>query len=337
MLLQRFCMRAMHTSRQLYAGATGGAGLEKSALAALRKKTGYTFSHCKKALELHGNDVSLAEKWLHEQAQSLGWTKATKVADRATAQGLIGVLIRGNRGSMVELNCETDFVARNDTFKRFVDHVARVCLYYTDLTEFDGDLWKVRKSIYIYLWYKMLLIPFQLGFDADALKNLPTEEGRTLGDHLALLIGALGENATIRRALCFKVNNDLKLVGYAHPAATNVGTTDDTTQVGKYGAIVAYRSEHRLLNYEFNKSICQQIVGLNPKKIGEYDKDQPAENKDEETCLIHQEYLLDADKTVGEVLQENSTEVIDYHRFECGEQMERDLDEIIRSQHQSSN
>jgi len=45
---------------------------------------------------------------------------------------------------MVELNCETDFVARNDTFKRFVDHVACMCLHYTDLTDFDGDLWKVR-------------------------------------------------------------------------------------------------------------------------------------------------------------------------------------------------
>lgn len=84
-----------------------------------------------------------AEKWLHEQAQTLGWSKATKVADRATAHGLIGVLIRGNRGAMVELNCETDFVARNDTFKRFVDHVACMCLQYTDLTDFDGDLWKV--------------------------------------------------------------------------------------------------------------------------------------------------------------------------------------------------
>ncbi|XP_017117187.1 elongation factor Ts, mitochondrial [Drosophila elegans] len=318
MLFQKIFTRALHSTRQLYAATGGTGGLEKSALAALRKKTGYTFANCKKALEKHNNDIGLAEKWLHEQAQSLGWTKATKLADRATAQGLIGVLIRGNRGAMVELNCETDFVARNDTFKRFVDHVACMCLHYTDLTDFDGDLWK-------------------LGFDADALKNLRTEEGRTLGDHLALLIGAIGENATIRRALCFKVNNDLKLVGYAHPAPTNVGTTEGITQVGKYGAIVAYRSEQKLLDFEFHKSICQQIVGMKPVKIGEYDKDKPAENKDDETCLIHQEYLLDADKTVGEVLQEHSCEIVDYHRFECGEQTERSLEAIIRSQHQSSN
>ncbi|XP_030383338.1 elongation factor Ts, mitochondrial [Scaptodrosophila lebanonensis] len=316
MLLQKFCMRALHTTRRLYSNSVG-TGIEKSALAALRKKTGYTFANCKKALELHNNDINLAEKWLHEQAQSLGWTKATKVADRATTQGLIGVLINGNRGAMVELNCETDFVARNDTFKRFVDHVARICLHYTDMTEFDGDLWK-------------------LGFDADALKNLRTDEGRNLGDHLALLIGAMGENASIRRALCFKVNNDLQLVGYAHPAPVNVGTVEDITQVGKYGAIIAFRSAADL-DVEFQKSMCQQIVGMKPKKIGEYDKDKPAENKDDETCLIHQEYLLDADRTVGEVLQENQVTIVDYHRFECGEQTERHIEDILQSKQQSSN
>lgn len=83
---------------------------------------------------------------MHQQAQSLGWSKATKLADRVTAQGLVGVLVNGNRGAMVELNCETDFVARNDTFKRFVDYVSRIVLHYTDQTEFDGDLWKVSNA-----------------------------------------------------------------------------------------------------------------------------------------------------------------------------------------------
>ncbi|EDW64857.1 elongation factor Ts, mitochondrial [Drosophila virilis] len=315
MLLQKFWGRALHTTRQL---CSAGAGLEKSALSTLRKKTGYTFANCKKALELHNNDVKQAEKWLHEQAQSLGWSKATKLSDRITTQGLVGVLVSGNRGAMVELNCETDFVARNDTFKRFVDHVSRIVLHYTDLTEFDGDLWK-------------------LGFDSDALRNLETPQGGSLADHLALLIGAMGENASIRRALCFKVNNDLRLAGYAHPAPTNVSTTQNITQVGKYGAIVAFRSQLEIDDPEVQKGICQQIVGMKPIKIGEYDKDMPAENKDDETCLIHQEYLLDADKTVGEVLRDNGISIIDYHRFECGEQTQRDLKEIIRAQQQNSN
>ncbi|EDW04123.1 elongation factor Ts, mitochondrial [Drosophila grimshawi] len=312
MLLQKFCRRTLHTTRQLCNS------LEKSALSTLRKKTGYTFANCKKALELHNNDVNQAEKWLHEQAQSLGWSKATKLSDRVTTQGLVGVLVSGNRGAMVELNCETDFVARNETFKRFVDHVSRIVLHYTDLTEFDGDLWK-------------------LGFESEALRNLETPQGGSLADHLALLIGAVGENASIRRALCFKVNNDLRLAGYAHPAPTNVGTTQDITQVGKYGAIVAYRSQLDVDDPELQKGICQQIVGMKPLKVGEYDKDTPAENKDDETCLIHQEYLLDADKTVGEVLKEHRVNIIDYHRFECGEQTQQHLKEILQAQQQNSN
>lgn len=169
------------------------------------------------------------------------------------------------------------------------------------------------------------------------MKNLVTPQGDSLADHLALLIGAVGENASIRRAICFKVNNDLQLAGYAHPAPTNISTTQNITQVGKYGAIVAYRSTQEIDDPEFQKGLCQQIVGMKPLKIGEYDKDVPAENKDDETCLIHQEYLLDADKTVGELLKEQGVSVIDYHRFECGEQTKRDLRELIQNQQANSN
>lgn len=84
-----------------------------------------------------------AEQWLNQQAQTMGWAKATKLEGRATAQGLVGVLVRENIGAMVEINCETDFVARNDNFKNFVSHATKVCAQYTEMTDFDGDLWKV--------------------------------------------------------------------------------------------------------------------------------------------------------------------------------------------------
>lgn len=77
----------------------------------------------------------------------MGWSKATKLEGRITAQGLIGVLIKENIGAMVEVNCETDFVARNEHFRKFVDHTARVCAEYTEQTDFDGDLWKVHLII----------------------------------------------------------------------------------------------------------------------------------------------------------------------------------------------
>lgn len=157
-----------------------------------------------------------------------------------------------------------------------------------------------------------------MGFEADALKNLKTEDGKSLGDQLALLIGTVGENASLKRAICFKANNELKLIGYAHPAASSNATMQNTTQFGKYGAIMAMRS-YANLEEELLKNICQHIVGMNPQRIGEEGKDIPVANKDDETCLIHQEYLLDADRTVGEVLKENHITIVDYQRFECGE------------------
>lgn len=282
--------RYLHSTRVLYA-------TDKSALAALRKKTGYTFSNCKKALEMHNNDVVKAEEWLNKQAQSMGWSKATKLEGRATAQGLVGVLIQENIGAMVEVNCETDFVAKNENFRNFVEHASKVCAHYTEMTNFDGDLWK-------------------LGFESEALRNLRLEDGKTLGDHLALLIGTVGENATLKRAICFKTNNDLKLFGYTHPSS-NTSPPRNVPQIGKYGAIMAFRGVAS--NDELHKNLCQHIVGMNPRKVGEVGKDEPNEVKDDEKCLLFQEYLVDPDLTVGEVLKENQIEIVDFQRYECGE------------------
>lgn len=115
--------RFFHTTKISFAG-------EKSLLASLRKKTGYTFANCKKALEIHNNDLNLAETWLRQQAQELGWSKATKLEGRRTTQGLIGVAVRDNDGVLVEVNCETDFVARNAEFQKIVEETTRTCLNY---------------------------------------------------------------------------------------------------------------------------------------------------------------------------------------------------------------
>jgi elongation factor Ts len=101
---------------------------EKSALASLRKKTGYSFINCKKALAMFNDDVAQAEQWLHEQAQKEGWTKATKLESRVATQGLVGIVARRKVAAMVEVNCETDFVARNEVFQSLVRDVAKSCL-----------------------------------------------------------------------------------------------------------------------------------------------------------------------------------------------------------------
>lgn len=102
-------------------------------------------------------------------------------------------------------------------------------------------------------------ILFQLGFESEALRNLKLEDGKTLGDHLALLIGTVGENASIKRAICFKTNHELKLSGYTHPAENTI-VPNEITQLGKYGSIVAFRSNE--INEELQKNLCQHLCQI---------------------------------------------------------------------------
>ncbi|KAJ8952264.1 hypothetical protein NQ318_007431, partial [Aromia moschata] len=101
---------------------------QKSLLATLRKKTGYTFANCKKALEMHDNNLNEAEAWLKEQAQALGWSKATKLEGRQTAR------------STHEVNCETDFVARNKEFQKIVEETTNTCLEYVKSHQKSQDV-----------------------------------------------------------------------------------------------------------------------------------------------------------------------------------------------------
>lgn len=135
-----------NTKRFLYTGRICWSQNQKSVLAQLRKKTGYTIANCKKALEMHENDINKAEEWLKQQAQSLGWTKANKLQGRTTSQGLIGVCTQRNHAAIVEVNCETDFVARNKTFHEMVEAACKACMEFAKKEippETGGSLMKV--------------------------------------------------------------------------------------------------------------------------------------------------------------------------------------------------
>src|SRR5579862_5975772 len=90
----------------------------------LREKTGAGMMDCKTALAETAGDVEAAVDWLRKK----GISKAAKKAGRVAAEGLIGVAVRGNKGALVEVNSETDFVARNDTFKAFAKEAAVLAL-----------------------------------------------------------------------------------------------------------------------------------------------------------------------------------------------------------------
>ncbi|XP_055302699.1 elongation factor Ts, mitochondrial [Sitodiplosis mosellana] len=273
---------------------------EKSPLALLRKKTGYSFVNCKKALELHNNDVTKAEQWLKEQAQAMGWAKATKLEGRETAQGLVGVVLQKNIGALIEVNCETDFVARNEKFQQFVDLASKACLkYVSGLPESD--------------------LISRTEFQAESLKNLVSSNNKKLADEMALMIGSVGENAALRRAVCFKVPQSVQLIGMAYPSPNVVA--DNETQGGSIGTIVGIRSQTEVTD-ELKKNLCLQVIGSNPLKVGNKEQDKPAKDSDDETCLIFQEYVFDPTIKVGQLLEERQIEIVDYQRYKCGENVD---------------
>jgi elongation factor Ts len=237
----------------------------------------------------------------------MGWSKATKLEGRSTKQGLVGVLIQKNIGTLVEVNCETDFVARNENFKQFVEKASQACAKYVQ----EVDASNITKIV----------------LEAESLKNLKFDDGKSMSDHLALMIGTVGENATLRRAICYKAPEAVRLYGFTHPAPESLA--DGTVSMGKYGSIAAFNSniEHTPELQDIYKKICQHIIGLNPSKIGDAEKDKPNETKDDEKCLIYQEFVLDPEVTVGELLAENNIKIIDFQRYECGE-----IDMIVEQQ-----
>ncbi|XP_063617396.1 elongation factor Ts, mitochondrial isoform X2 [Cydia splendana] len=287
-------VRGLHTSPLCRA-------VESSLLAKLRKKTGYTIANCKKALEMHKNDSEKAETWLNEQAQAMGWAKATKLAGRTAVQGLVAVKFDKSHGALVELNCETDFVAKNDKFQKLIEDAAAACFKFAHTNlQAKGPVTKME-------------------LDSEQLGNL-SADGKKLSEILALFIGNVGENAVLRRAECWKANSkDVKIAAYTHPAPAAPGAYS----AGKYGAMLAYR---QLADTDdVGRQLCQHIVGCAPAKIGDKNTDKPAKDSDDETCLIYQEYLLDPSYTVEEILEQNKVEIVDYVRFSCGENVEANM------------
>lgn len=282
---------------------------KKGLLAKLRKKTGFPFISCKKALEQHNNDYATALEWLKQEAQKEGWARATKLQGRETMHGLVGVVLENNIGVMVEVNCETDFVARNVKFQALVSSVA-------------NSVMKSCKSDRV----EKRLVKKQM--NAEQINCLPWEDqvGKTLADYVALNIGTLGENMSIRRSVCFIPGEEVLLSSYVHSTGDLVA--GEKCQSGKYSSLLAYRvvapsfEAHQNLQL-FGQQLCQHIVGMNPSCIGSTEEDPPTEEtKDDENRMLFQEYLLDPLLTVGDVLAQNGVEIVDFARFQCGESLE---------------
>nr|XP_033792021.1 elongation factor Ts, mitochondrial [Geotrypetes seraphini] len=276
----------------------------KNLLVKLRKRTGYPFVNCKQALEKFNNDPKQAEAWLHEQAQKEGWSKASKLQGRKTAEGLIGLLQKGNCTVMVEVNCETDFVARNAKFQQLVQQVAQ-----SVMKQYQGK--QENLSTYI----KSFL-------GVDELSQLKTSSDDTsLSDQMALAIGRLGENITLRRAVWVVVPSNFFIGSYIH-GITPSHIISPSMGFGRYGALVICQPSEQSSRNRFadlGRRLAQHVVGMSPLSVGSL-QDEPGSEM--ETKMLAQPFLMDPNVSVGEYVYSQGVAVLDFLRFECGEELE---------------
>ena len=210
----------------------------------LREKTGAGMMDCKKALVESNGDIEAAIDWLRTK----GLSAAVKKAGRVTSEGLIGVSIEGNTGALVEVNAETDFVARNDDFQAFVRTVSELAL----------------KS----------------GNDMEALKKTPYPgTGRNVAEELTNLIATIGENMALRRLEVVEVGQGV-LSSYIHNAVAS--------DLGKIGVLVALESEADAdkLN-AIGKQLAMHVASSNPQAVSR-DGLEPAVIERERNFLAEQ-------------------------------------------------
>ncbi|VDL23709.1 unnamed protein product [Hymenolepis diminuta] len=287
-------------------------GSSSSSLAQLRKATGHPFVFCREALAVCNGDYDRALAWLQNEATKRGMTKAEKLKLRPMSQGLLGMIASTRCVAVVEVNCETDFVARNQDFQYLVaSSTESLFKFFSEANQpgthmFSGD-------------------------DLKAIPNVVGSQQQTIGELLANIIGSLGENMAIPRGVGMALSGDKAnefryLTAYCHMSNTGIKKGVRDVVFGKYIAILRYRhmsnqkgsaAWHEQAS-RFTQQLCQHIVGMNPHRDLSLDAIPQAENPDEEKCLLRQGFLFDESVPVGTLLEQNEIVVEDFVRVECG-------------------
>ena len=197
----------------------------------LRELTGVGMMDCKKALEETGGDMEAAVDWLRTR----GLAKAAKKAGRVAAEGLVGVAIDGTRGAIVEVNSETDFVARNEQFQQIVSAAAKLAL------DAAGDVGKLSEMPY-------------------------PGSGRSVSAELTDAIAKIGENMYLRRTGTLSVTDGV-IGSYVHNTVA--------PGLGKLGVIVALESTgDKAALTALGKQLAMHIANTRPLSVSPDDIDQ---------------------------------------------------------------
>lgn len=269
----------------------------------LREKTGAGMMDCKKALTETNGDMEKAMEYLREK----GITKAAKKSGRVAAEGLVETYISDDKkvGAVVEVNSETDFVAKNADFKNFVLNVAKQVA--------DKNPKDVEELL---------------------AESAEFEEGKTVQEALVEKIATIGENLSIRRFKRFETTG--LIASYIHgdgkiAVLVNMSKGNDEVAKDICMQIAAARPEYvresevpeertkkemeilkiQTMNEGKPEAIAEKIV---QGRIGKFY---------EEICLVDQAFVKDPNKKVSQLLAENDADVIEFARFENGEGIEK--------------
>ena len=269
----------------------------------LREKTGAGMMDCKKVLTETNGDFEKAIELLRER----GITKAAKKSDRIAAEGLVTTYISddGRVGTVVEVNAETDFVARNEEFKAFVADVAK------QVAE------KAPATVEELLSQDSIAVP-----------------GKTVQDVLTDKIATIGENMSIRRFERFETNNLLE--SYIHgdgKIAVLVEMENGTPELAKDVCmqIAAARPEYLDRESVPAERVDKEMEILKAQAMNE---GKPAEIAEKivqgrigkfygEICLLEQDFVKDPDQKVGKLVESKGAKILRFARFEKGEGLEK--------------
>ena len=261
----------------------------------LREKSGAGMMDCKKALSETGGDMEAAIDWLRAK----GIAKADKKSGRTAAEGLVGIASAGHKAVVVEINSETDFVARNDAFQNIVRGIASVAL------TTNGSV------------------------DAVAAATYPAT-GKSVADTIKDAIATIGENMTLRRSAMLEVEHGV-VATYVHNAAGD--------GIGKLGVLVALKSEgDKAVLTSIGRQIAMHIAATNPLAIRSEEVDAAVAERErnvfieqaresgkpeaiiekmvdgrmrkffEEVALLSQAFVINPDITVGDAVKEAEKE-----------------------------
>jgi elongation factor Ts len=287
----------------------------------LREKSGVGMMDCKKALQETGGDMEAAVDWLRAK----GLSKAAKKADRVAAEGVVALAVRddgaGATAAVIELNAETDFVARNEQFQAAARRIVVKAL------DVDGDV--------------------------EALRAAPLGEGQSVGEAVTQLVATIGENMLLRRSARFVVSPGA-VGAYVHGAAP--GAPD----LGRIGVLVAVRSEgDKAALAELGRSIAIHAAAAAPLALSVDDLDPALVEREraifreqsiasgkppavaekmvegrirkfyEESVLLKQAYVRDPAITIEQLVAQTAKQVgaavsvVGFVRFALGEGVEK--------------